>query len=182
VFFVGAQPAVSVFWGCTLAKELDMVDVDSRLRDRFALLKVIYDEAEGHLGRYVSAIDAGKQLEFSDQYAKDLVAHLCESGLVESMTVIYSVCLSARGINEIERALSRPTERTDFFEPRHFVINYGTMQTQFVQGTQSNAVQTAISDDVRPKTFWKKYGEKIVIGVIIALVGAFLIYKFGWNK
>ena len=119
------------------------VNIDERMRDRYALLRCLYDMCDGHMYRFVCIRDAARGLAFEERYAVDLATYLWKAGLLEEMTTDECCSISAVGINEVERAVSTPNNPTRFFQPRHFVINYGTVQVQNVQGSGNIASQTS---------------------------------------
>jgi hypothetical protein len=151
--------------------------------DRFRFLRKVYDEtAGGQRSHHANMWSVGNDLGFEKEYTRDVTQFLVDEMLIEYYTAGGNIRMTHFGRKEIEEALEKPDEPTEHFLPVNVVINFGTLQTQSVRGTQNVATQESIPASNKPAAFWKKHGLKIVIGVITMLIGSFFIYLFGWNR
>jgi len=159
-----------------------MIDIKQQKVDRFKFLKKVYEKSNGSTQQFVDRHEIANELNLDRDYANDVINYLANEYLIKIISHAY-IKLEHLGLKEIEEALQNVDAPTEHFLPYNVVINnYGTIQTQQVQGMQNSVSQSANSGDNKTKVFLRKYWIQIIVGVVTALISGVLLYIFGWNK
>ncbi|MBU0692191.1 hypothetical protein KKH18_10330 [bacterium] len=119
-----------------------MNDLKQKKIDRFRFLKEVYDQCADESPHFFNHRAVGEKLGFDWDYTKTIMDYLVGEMLVEWKSNMHSM-LTHWGLKEIEEAIDSPDEETDHFLPYSVVINYGTIQSQHVEGSGNVASQTS---------------------------------------
>jgi len=110
-----------------------------RQRERFKVLKKIYDESGGNPGPFVEWRGMGKEFGLDDQKLLDIIRYLKEEGLVDPVTSNH-VIITNLGVNEVESILTKPDKPTEHFAPN--IIFVGEMKNSAIQQGTINSKQS----------------------------------------
>jgi hypothetical protein len=114
--------------------------LDEKLKDRYHLLRRVYDETEGNPRQVVNFFQLAKKEGFEESYAISIYDYLRSEGLFGIEGIDGRVSLSHRGIVEVEQSIMNPQKPTEHFPPtiiQNFHAPVGAVQTGGQNNTQN---------------------------------------------
>lgn len=115
------------------------MNIEERSRQRFQLLKTIYDLTDGDPHSYVDMWEIGGKQGLSRADTQNIVTWLFDEGLLGDGAIGGGINISHKGVQEIETALSHPKQGTRYFPPVINIINIENMtNSQIQQGTTAS--------------------------------------------
>ena len=99
---------------------------DTVSKNRFEFLYHLYKKSNGSQSKYFNVFDLANELSFNWDTAIAIAEYLREEGLIRfdinRAQTNRSIGITMRGMKEVEQALKRPNEGTNFFPPN--ISNY----------------------------------------------------------
>jgi hypothetical protein len=118
------------------------VDIEREREDRFRFLRTLWEQSEGSEYYRVGMWELGAELGLDRSTVDRIFRFLSGEGLLKGVDIGGGVSITHRGIVEVEKALSRPDESTQYFPPVN-VIAIGTMSNSVIQQASPHATQHA---------------------------------------
>ncbi len=110
-----------------------MESIEEKNRKRLEFLKLLYEKSQG-IRLPVHTEDLASELNFTEVETHTLAKYLHDKGLIKLSNLTSQI--TPDGVNEIEAALSKPDESTEYFPPVNIINNYGSMHnSQIMQGS-----------------------------------------------
>jgi hypothetical protein len=126
------------------------MSVQKRQADRFRFLNRLYDITGGDKLKWPSYQQIGEDIGVSQDEAFTLADYLAGKNLIRWMIQGGGIAITENGVDEVERALTHPTQPTTYFPPVNVLnVNIGTMtNSQIQQGTVGSS-QTILTGSER---------------------------------
>lgn len=115
--------------------------LERKRQRRLEYMQALYDETGGSTNVAVDMWELGDQLGWSREDTDHTVEYLGEEGLLETVAMGGTICITHQGVVEVEASISRPNDATEHFPARN-VINVGTMIASQIQQDSAGATQT----------------------------------------
>lgn len=119
-------------------------------KQRFLLLKAIYEEAQGQPRKIVNVSDLGSKLGMSKDQVLAAYSYLYDRSLIDGrVSASYMAGITTTGIHEVEAAFESPERPTEYFSPH--IIN--VVQARDITNAQfmvasPRSTQTLRAEDV----------------------------------
>ena len=114
---------------------------------RLLFLHSVYNLSNADENTDIQSYQLGQNLGFSDDFTSKVIRYLDKEGLIgfkeDSGCVIG---ISHKGIIEVERALSKPEESTEYFPPAINIIQIGEMKDSQIIQSSPDALQVKKND------------------------------------
>lgn len=105
-----------------------MVDaIDEKRKQRFAFLKLVYEKSGGSERNWVNLWDVGKELGWDRETTDLTTQYLVGEGLIKFWALGGNLGITHWGVKQIEDALQRPEEETEYFPAVVNIISVGSM-------------------------------------------------------
>ena len=114
-------------------------------RERFSLLRALYDSSEGDPLALVPLDPLAQQIGVDRRQAMLAAEYLKGEGLLEFKTFGPTIAITHQGVVEVERALAAPDEPTDYFPPVNMIYVGQMVNSQIQQGTVSSSQEGEFS-------------------------------------
>jgi len=123
------------------------MDIEEIKEKRFQFLHSVYNLSNADENIDIQSYQLGKNLGFSDNFTSKVIRYLDKEELIrfkeDSGCVIG---ISHKGIIEVERALSKPEESTEYFPPAINIIQIGEMKDSQIIQSSPDALQIKKND------------------------------------
>lgn len=100
-----------------------MDKVTERKRKRFQFLRHLYEATEGDELAFVNDQELGNELGFTRDETDQVVRYLEGEHLIETVTFGGNISITHQGIVEVEKALSKPDQPTQYFPPVNVIFD-----------------------------------------------------------
>lgn len=105
---------------------------------RYTFLKKVYKLSNADVYEILDMWDVGSNCGLSRNQTSNVFNYLAGEGLVKSMAIGGGFSITHKGIKQIEKAVSNPNVKTQYFPPIN-IINIGHMEhSQVQQNTESS--------------------------------------------
>lgn len=94
----------------------DLEKVEQRERERYSLLKTIYDHAGDNTGEGIHYAEAFSKAGLDEDEGHDILEYLNHKGLISDRTGVGGLALSHEGILEMEQSIMHPDTPTEHFK------------------------------------------------------------------
>ncbi|MDP2183061.1 MAG: hypothetical protein Q8K99_10895 [Actinomycetota bacterium] len=121
------------------------MDIEREREDRFRFLRSLWEGSEGSEFFRIGMWELGEELGLDRPTVDRIFRFLSGEGLLKGVDIGGGISITHRGIVEVERALSKPDEPTQYFPPVN-VIAIGTMSNSVIQQASPNATQNVSID------------------------------------
>ncbi len=123
------------------------MNIEQLKEKRLLFLHCAYNLSNANEDIDIESYKLGKDLGFSDEFTSQVIRYLDKEGLIRFKEESGSVIgISHNGIVEVEKALSKPDEPTEYFPPAKNVIIIHEMKGSQIQIDSPNATQIQTSD------------------------------------
>ncbi|MCG8573368.1 MAG: hypothetical protein MI810_00670 [Flavobacteriales bacterium] len=124
------------------------MEISEKQKKRFGFLKLLYEVTEGQENCMVNMWELGKELKLSKADTSSIFDYLSGQGLIQSMALGGGMRITHEGIVEIEKALTKPDEPTEYFPPIN-IIQVNEMKGGVIQqGTNGSSISIVSKDNV----------------------------------
>jgi hypothetical protein len=150
--------------------ETDDISISERRERRARVMESIYELAGG-ARKVVDRSDIAKTLDWEEPRVRPVVRYLVDRELLSYETLAGGVSLTARGIDEVEEAMSPQSEGTENLAGLRVITGDVAGGVQVVQGDHARVHHVASASDRRG--FWKWVSSSIwtvVLGAAAILV------------
>jgi 4-alpha-glucanotransferase len=118
-----------------------MDTLEAKKRQRFLFMKLLYEKTHGNQYEYVDMRELGKELAFTEDQTQLIVQYLGGEDLVDEK-VGGAIGITHYGVVQVESALSKPNEPTQYFPPAVNIIHIENMSHSVIQQGTHDSTQT----------------------------------------
>jgi len=113
---------------------------------RFQFLKALYDTTDGDSTQMLDMWQLGEDLTFDSDDTQKVAEYLSGEGLIEFRAIGGVIGITHYGVVQVEKALSKPEEPTQYFPPVVNILHVQSMVgSQIQQGTQSSTITATVT-------------------------------------
>ena len=116
-------------------------------RKRFLFLQKLYEVTGANELESVNLYDLGVELGFEHGEADRIDDYLRAEGLIEATGLGGTIGITHRGIVEVEAAMTKPDEATEYFPPVNFIHVEQMIGSQIQQGTNQSTQTLSYSSN-----------------------------------
>ena len=127
-------------------KGAPVMDIEQERKNRFRFLHRLWDVSGGDEHNWHSMWAIGEDLGLDKTATLRILQYLGGENLAVMRTLNGMTGITHYGIQEVEQALSRPSQPSHYFPPVNF-ISIGTMSHSTIQQASSGAMQQVQFDD-----------------------------------
>lgn len=120
-----------------------MASLEDKKRARFELLHALYQATDGVESAMVGMYELSEKIGMSREVADNTMEYLVGEGLAEHRAYGGLIGITHYGVTNVEAALERPNEPTQYFPPVVNILHIGTMTGSTVQQAGHASVQSA---------------------------------------
>ena len=147
------------------SEQSPMTRLEQKRANRFRFLNALYETTDGRRDHMISMWELGDQIGMDRETTSGAVEYLVGEHLMEYLAIGGEVGITHYGITQVERALERPTEPTQYFPP---VVNithvHGSMtNSQIQQGSagSSQVLHVAPADLDAVRRFVTEFAQAV---------------------
>ena len=130
-----------------------MSSLEELRKERFQFLHRLYEKTGGDQHKVIDMWELGRQLGFDKDKTGKIHQYLLGEYLIETASLGGTIRVTHYGVIEVEEALSRPEEPTEFFPPVNIINIHHMQNSQIQQGvinsTQSQSMDLKLASDIQ---------------------------------